>query len=247
MAVAIDGFLSHIEMLDQDRFLSELRSKRGENMGVEKSYLKDQVYLLGLNSSDLFTEEEYAIYQRIAEAKNELNKLDKAKGEETEKRKWIDQKKQAVKELNDLTPKFKGVRSVRLGNILFQKDKKKPLPAGVTWENVKFPKKIAEFSSELTRAMGLKPLNYTFDQIVVNWKSMDVLEQIVKNGVNMPILQPDGSIKIKHYHFFSSSAGQLRRDKLVLLSDEIWEKIHERIECGLTWERINEMGGVNVN
>ena len=42
----------------------------------EKSYLKEQVYLPGLNSYDLFTDAEYDEYMKIVEAKNELNRME---------------------------------------------------------------------------------------------------------------------------------------------------------------------------
>ena len=213
----------------------------------EKSYLKNQVYLPGFSSYDLFTDAEHDAYMRIVEAKNALNRLEDNPNEE-EKRQWVTQKKAAQEELNKLIAEHEGVpRQVRLQNVIhYPKDADYEFPTGVTWKNMNFSKKIAEFSSELTRAMELEQ-NWTLDQIVVRWKSLDVLHQLVTDGFNMRLLNPDGSTTDKHYHFFTASAGQLRRDKLLFLSDEIWEKIHKRIECGLTWEVFNEHGGISSN
>ena len=40
---------------------------------------------------------------------------------------------------------------------------------------------------------------------------------------------------------------QLRTDKTAFLSEDIWDKIKDRIECGMDWKTINQNGGVNVN
>jgi hypothetical protein len=69
-------------------------------------------------------------------------------------------------------------------------------------------KRIAEFASEESRAMGLNHLDITFDKIIVKWKSIDLLEQIVKDGFTMSILQEDGSIIEKKYRVATASAGQ---------------------------------------
>ena len=213
----------------------------------EKSYLKDQVYLPGFSSYDLFTDEETDAYKRIVEAKNELNRLEDDK-ENPERKKWINQKKDAQAELTELIKQHTGKpRHVRLRNVIYYpRDADYEFPAGVSWNNMNFNKKISEFSSELTRSMELQH-DWTMDQIVVKWKSLDMLHQLVIDGFYMRLLNKDGSTTDKHYHFFTASAGQLRRDKLVFLSDDIWEKIHERIECGLSWDVINQQGGICTN
>lgn len=216
----------------------------------DKSYLKNQVYLLGLSSYDLFTDAEFDAYMKIVEAKNELDRMDaQEEKDDAVKKRWIEQKKQAQAELAELIRQHAGIpRQVRLKNIIYYpKDADVPFPAGVTWKNLKFSKKISEFSSELTRAMGLNHMDYTFDQIVVKWKSLDVMRQIVVDGICLELLRPDGTVENRHYHFMTASAGQLRRDKVVMISDIMWDKIRERIECGLTDDTINNKKGINVN
>ena len=216
---------------------------------AEKSYLKNQVYLPGFSAYDLFTDEEYDEYMKIVEAKNELNRIESQGSTEEERKEWINKKKQAREKLAELIKLHEGrPRTVRLKNVIYYpKDADYDFPAGVTWENMNFSKKIAEFSSELTRAMGLKHMDHTFDQVVIKWKSLDMLHQLVTDGFYIPLLNDDGSITNKHYHFMTASAGQLRRDKFVCISDDMWDVVHERIECGLTWDVINQQGGCNVN
>ena len=94
--------------------------------------------------------------------------------------------------------------------------------------------------------MELKHQDCTLDLVVIKWKNLEVLRQLVVNGFYMPIQTQEGIIN-RHYRFFTASSGQLRRDKFMAISDETWEKVHQRLECGLGWDEINEKGGINSN
>ena len=214
----------------------------------EKSYLKNQIRLVSLTNYDLFTDEEHELYMKIVDAKNELNRLAN-KDPANEKIPWLKkQKKDAVDKLVALVKLHDGKpRTVRLKSILFHKKDNEPFPEGASWKTLKFSKKITEFASELSRAMGLSHLDYTFDKVVIKWKSADVLRQLVLDGFYFPVLNQDGTVSNKHYRCFTASSGQLRRDKVVFMSDDMWEKVHDRLECGLPWEKINEKSGANVN
>ena len=214
----------------------------------DKSYLKNQIRLVSLTNYDLFTDKEYDLYMKIVEAKNELNRLAN-KDPTNDKIPWLkEQKKKAIDDLVSLVEKHAGTpRTVRLRSVLYHPDESEALPAGATWRTLKFSKKITEFASELSRSMGLSHLDYTFDKIVVKWKSAEVLKQLVLDGFWFDLLNPDGTVVKKHYRCFTASSGQLRRDKVVFMSDDMWEQIRGRLECGLTWEKINELGGANVN
>lgn len=95
--------------------------------------------------------------------------------------------------------------------------------------------------------MGLKHQDVTFDKIIVKWKSLDLLNQIVKNGFTMPILTDNGTVITKKYRILTASAGQLRTDKIQCISEDMWEKIHRQLECGMDWDTLNAKGGINVN
>jgi len=49
------------------------------------------------------------------------------------------------------------------------------------------------------------------------------------------------------YVFFSSSAGQIRTKKLVAVREDLLNKYWNALTAGLTIEKINEQGGMNVN
>ena len=214
----------------------------------DKSYLKNQIKLISLNANDMFTPEEYDKYTEIISYVNEIDRLDKSKLVEDaiKKKDLIAKKKIASNELAQIISKHKGIpRKVRLESVIYHKDKPS-IPEGVTWQNLKLSKKIAEFESDMSRAMGLQANDYTFDKIIVKWKNVDLLEQLVMDGFTMDLLI-DGKVIQKKYRFFTSSAGQLRRDKIQTLSEDMWEKIKNRIECGMDWDKINERAKINSN
>ena len=214
----------------------------------DKSYLQNQIKLVSLNANDTFTNEEYEKYMEIISFVNEIDRLDESGSTEDAilKKDLIVRKKMASAELTEMIKRHKGVpRSVRLESVVYHK-KDEDLPPGVTWRNLKLSKKIAEFESDMSRAMGLQTNDYTFDKIIVKWKNLDLLEQLVMDGFTMNLLI-DGKIVQKKYRYFSSSAGQLRTDRCSFLSEDIWAKIKDRIECGMDWDTINSRGGMNVN
>ena len=214
----------------------------------EKSYLKNQIKLVSLNANDMFTNDEYDKYMEIISFVNEIDKLDSSQLVEdaVRKKNLIARKKVASSELTQMIREHKGTpRKVRLESVIYHKEGDE-IPEGVTWRNLKLSKKIAEFESDMSRAMGLQTNEHTFDKIIIKWKNLDLLEQLVMDGFTMDLLI-EGRIVQKKYRCFTASAGQLRRDKVQFLSEDMWIKIKDRIECGLDWETINARGSTNVN
>ena len=225
---------------------------------AKKTYLSEQIYLMGLTTSDLFTQEEWDCYQRICSLKNTIDHEDEelAKNslhDPSIRESNIAAKKEEQETLAKLIASHKNVpRQVRLNGILDTRKLPKDedgntiWPEGITWNTLKPSKKIAEFSSEMSRAMGLSDKEVTFNKIIMKWKSEDILEQIVENGFDVPVLDKN-SLIVKHFVFITSSAGQLRTDKIACMEIGTWTAIQPRMMCGLTFDKINELGGINVN
>ena len=213
-----------------------------------KTYLQEQIRLVSLSSYDLFTDEEFDLYMQIIALKNKLDVIDDEDARQEERRSILNEKKVLKSKLEYLITKHSDTpRTVRLKSVIYYpKDADYPFPEGVTYDNLKVNKKIAEFCCELSRAMGLKHLDRTLDLIVVKWKNINMLKQLVLNGFYMPTLTDNG-IENVHYRFYTASSGQLRRDKFMAISDKTWEKVHKRLECGIDWEKINKKGGINSN
>ena len=223
-----------------------------------KSYLSKQINLVTLMSYDLFTDEEYAIYEQIISLVNEIEKEKSLLASDDKRDPTIQlalkEKKQAYQnQLNQIIASHAGTpRCVRLKNVLdisrLPRDGGYPIyPPGVSWRTLKTSRKIAEFASDESRAMGLDDKQITFDKIIIKWKSLDVLRQIVLDGFYMDILHDDGSVERRRYQFITASAGQLRTDKIQCMSVDMWNRIQSKMMCGLSFDDINAAGGINVN
>lgn len=206
----------------------------------KKTYLTNQIRLISLSTFDLFTDQEALAYYEIITTMNDISRIkgDKKKLSQEEAElvtKLIEQKRESQNKLNNLIKLHAGTpRHVRIGSVIDRrkcepnKDGDIQFPKGITWQNLKASKRIAEFASEASRAMGLTHNDITFDKIIIKWKSVDILEQIVLDGFVMPVLQDDGTIVEKRYRFLTASAGQLRTDKLQFISEDAWPKIKKR-------------------
>lgn len=102
-----------------------------------------------------------------------------------------------------------------------------------------YKNKISIFESTLTRSFGIKKNEETLDIInVTKDKYINVFKDLITNGFNF-----NG----KHYIYFTSSAGQIRKEKAVFVSEEKYLKFRPKLMCGLTEDEINRHGGININ
>lgn len=62
---------------------------------------------------------------------------------------------------------------------------------------------------------------------------------IIKNGCYAEI---DG--KERRYRFFAASAGQMRKQRFILMRDDVYRRHNEALTLGLTEEKINAAGGI---
>lgn len=97
---------------------------------------------------------------------------------------------------------------------------------------------ISVFESALTRAASIPSDTLTCDLMVVQTYFYDIVKQLVINGY---------TYKNEAYIYFTSSAGQIRTKKTVFIRETLWEEIKDTLMCGLTIEKINQRGGMNVN
>ena len=97
---------------------------------------------------------------------------------------------------------------------------------------------VCVFDSDLTRSLGMREDALNDAIIIVKVFFFGVAESIIKNGFTL-----DG----ERYIFYSASAGQIRTKKFVAVKEDLWERCRDRLTCGLSLERINAQGGINVN
>lgn len=208
-------------------------------MAVRKSYLSDQIALLTLNGSDLFTDEELALCDRL----NDL----RTRYEESKDASILDEKKEIQRQLDDLIETHKGIPRFVNPKCVLKASAIAEGKTAISWYDCKLSRRIAEFCSEESRTMGLHAGSITYDKIIVKWKYLNILEQIVKDGFTMNVLRPDGHVETIEFFVHTASAGQLRTSKVQALNVKTYAEHRNTFECGLSDDMINDLGGMNVN
>ncbi len=107
-------------------------------------------------------------------------------------------------------------------------------------EDLKDKDIIAIFENTLTRTLNMNDDKVTLDFITIDANKEDhsLLEQVIKKGLII-----DG----KKYRFFTAGAGQTRQKKFLMIKESIWKENEEKLMCGLTIDKINKKGGMNIN
>ncbi|MGO4887082.1 hypothetical protein ACJ2A9_04930 [Anaerobacillus sp. MEB173] len=115
--------------------------------------------------------------------------------------------------------KHEGIRTLRKGSL---NDKNK----------------IAQFESALTRTLNVED-DETKDIIMIRTFHYSVFKNLVEHGFK-------GEFGV-YYRYFTSSAGAIRNKKSIFIKETVFEKIKNKLFAGLTTDKINERGGMNVN
>ncbi|KNY26346.1 RNA dependent RNA polymerase [Pseudobacteroides cellulosolvens] len=119
------------------------------------------------------------------------------------------------------------VRTLERDRLYFKyKDK----DTGEEIEKVKVYKQIALFDSFLTRTLDLKYDELTEEIFIIETVYYDIIEQLVKNGFKYL-----GNT----YCVFTSSAGQLRKKKVVMIKESTFNTFKKKLMCGLILDDIN--------
>jgi hypothetical protein len=147
--------------------------------------------------------------------------------EDSKRIEWLCKKRKLVsKELNrrkqllrDEFAKFSGTRKLREDHLSSQSI-------------------ISVFDSGLDRTLSLKTNELADSLIVVRVYFFEVFKDIVLDGFYI------GSTK---YVCFTASAGQIRTKKCVFIREDLLRKNEKTIMCGLSVDKINELGGCNTN
>lgn len=111
-------------------------------------------------------------------------------------------------------------------------------PRTLNIEALKDKSIISLFESALTRMLKIQTNELTTEIIIINVFYFQIFESIVKNGF---------LLNGEKYIFLTASAGQIRTKRAVFIKESSYEKIKNKLMCGLTVEDINEQGGINPN
>lgn len=98
---------------------------------------------------------------------------------------------------------------------------------------------ISQFESSLSRTLGVKEGETTTDIIIIKAYRYIVFENLVKNG----FMNPEG----ERFQYFASSAGMIRNKKCIFMKSKVYADNKDNLMCGLSIEKINDMGSMNIN
>jgi len=135
----------------------------------------------------------------------------------------IKEKKQKNTELKEKLKEFKDIRKLRQDSLVN--------------ENL-----INLFDNSFSRTIGIENNVTTLGIICITISHYDVMNQLINDGFTYN----DGENTYK-YRVLTSSAGQIRKKKIVFIKEDVWNEFSYSIMCGLSWDRINSLGGMNIN
>ena len=192
--------------------------------------LNKQIHIYTVDTSSFYNEEEMAIHNNMNELyryKTELynlkNKLKDSESDAKEISDYITSINRSIKYYKEgLYSVFENHKGIRTLNHNSLNDK-----------NI-----ISIFDSVLTRTMQIPENTLSKDLIIVQTYFFDVIEDIILDGFMYEGFK---------YICLTASAGQIRTKKTVFIKEDVWLKHQNTLMCGLTIDKINELGGVNIN
>ena len=190
--------------------------------------LQNQVHIYNVDTSAFYNKKEEKIHIRSIEYKKLRDKLKKVY------EKADDEKKERLINLNiKINNRVKYLKQ-KLSNTLMQNKDVRILN-----ENYLKPCNVVSiFESSLSRVLDIKTNTLSNDLIIVQTFFFDVLKDAILNGL---------FVNGEKYICFTASAGQIRTKKTIFIREESLKEIENSLMCGLTIDRINKYGGVNVN
>lgn len=185
--------------------------------------LNRRIFAYAIGTDAFYSENENYIHNRLLK----LYSLRKKIKESPDYQKW------RYASVNRVIKKEKAKLTELLDQALDMGEPRQLNPESLKDRNV-----ISLFESELTRALKLKTNELTEDIMVVNVFFFQVFKNLIDNGFTH---------KGDKYIFLTASAGQIRQKKAVFIRQKAYNQIQMRMMCGLTPEKINSLGGININ
>lgn len=216
--------------------------------GSDRLALDKQINLFKINTTAFMWRKELAQVSKLSKVRNEKNEYKMAHISTSDGEKKLvlsDEEKEIYSHKNKLIRTQKEKLLLRFANSVNDGRVRSLNPSFLYYadkntgeQKVKLQNVVSMFESTLSRSFGIATNELTTDIFIVEVFYYDVAQDLIVNGFNF-----NG----KHYVYFSSSAGQIRKKKAVFVEEEAYKACQMKLTCGLTTERINQLGGMNVN
>lgn len=196
--------------------------------------LNKQIYLYSVATDSFYEEEENTIHKELLKLYTlRKNLKDNKVREITEKANFQNDWEFWTKSINKIISDDKE----KLEKLLNERLKDNS-PRELNKDSLKDKNIITLFDSFLTRSLNLKINQLTDELIVLNVFFFQIFHSLVRDGF---------LYNGEKYIFLTASAGQIRTKRAVFIKESSYKKIEKKLMCGLTKEKINEMGGINSN
>jgi len=197
--------------------------------GGSRLSLSKQVHIYSVDTSFFYNAEEMMIHNFMKAQSIYLSAV-----EECVKKPSDEQKQQIKIEKKEVNKRLKDLKEEMYVLLSKNKGTKRTLVP----ELLKPSRVVSLFESDCTRAFGMKENTLSEDVIIVQTYFFQVLEDLILNGF---------IYNGEKYICFTASAGQIRKKKTIFVKESVLNEHLPTLMCGLTLDRINEYGGVNVN
>ena len=196
--------------------------------------LTKQVHVYAIGTDAFYNEEEKIVHKRLLKMYNLRKKIKLRLNTKKEKLPiYFKDEKWKYTLVNKIIAREKEKLVILLNNKLDDSSPRELNPEVLKDKNI-----ISLFESSLTRALNLQTDELTETIMIVNVFFFQVFESIVKNGF---------LYNGEKYVFLTSSAGQIRQKKGVFIKESEYAKVQKRMMCGLDEQKINALGGININ
>ncbi len=210
---------------------------------------KSIIEILNIGFEPLLTQEEYELYIYRKQVEKENYQLAKTISFIESKQlylefddcyyKWLEVRRKPLKEkynnnkviIEDTENQFKQLlkENIKITREIFDNRE---------WCHEDQFRNINIFESELTRAFHCEDMQHSDDIISVVTYYTEIFDSLMHNGF---------IYKGKKFVFFTAGAGQTRNKKSTFTSEDKLIENFNRFFCGLSREKINELGGMNTN
>jgi hypothetical protein len=193
--------------------------------------LDKQIYIYSVDTSSFYNESEMKIHRKLNRTYRFRNHLHKIKNKRKESNANLKRKLEGhLSKANERIKKLK--------DSLYIAFSRNNTVRELSEQSLSNNRIVSVFESVLTRTLGISENTTSRDIIVVQTYFFDILEDIILNGF---------TCNNERYVCFTASAGQIRTKKTVFIKESVLMKYRDTLMCGLTIDKINSTGGVNIN
>lgn len=190
-----------------------------------------QVFIYSVDTSSFYTDQEFKIHRRLNKRYRLRKILIRVKSQCIEESEYQNKVTLLLSKVNTKINQLKEL----LKSLMTSHQEIRQLRPEVLTNKKNI---ISVFESTLTRTLTMQQNLLSEDIMVVQTYYFEILRSLIYEGY---------MYNGHKYICFTASAGQIRTKKTLFIKESIYNQYRESLMCGLTTDKINLQGGVNIN